>query len=163
RGGGAVRLRVHAHDLLHRGGRKSVECLVLRARGRVRTGDCQGAGSDLGFRRRGLGLTLGGRGLRLGGPGLRLRGPGRSLGGLAPLIAHPPGLHCWATWCEPGREELPSLLRFRDALEKDKEGRVILVSVEDENAGPGIAKFAKSVGLDLRSYRAPKGGLADRV
>jgi hypothetical protein len=35
---------------------------------------------------------------------------------------------------------------------------VIFVSVEDDSAGAAIASFQKKSKLDLRSYRAPKGG-----
>lgn len=82
---------------------------------------------------------------------------------LAALTDKPSIVHFWATWCQPCIQELPSLVRLRDRMTKDGSGRVIFVSVEDESAGPAIAKFQKKTGLDLRSYRAPKGGLADRV
>ena len=82
---------------------------------------------------------------------------------LSSLLDKPAVVHFWATWCKPCVEELPSLLRFRDKLDKLGTGRVILVSVEDENAGPQIASFQKTHGLELRSCRSPKGGLADRV
>jgi len=79
------------------------------------------------------------------------------------LADKPSIVHFWATWCQPCIQELPSLVRLRDKMEKDGTGRVIFVSVEDDAAGPTIAKFQKKAGLDLRSYRAPKGGLADKV
>jgi len=82
---------------------------------------------------------------------------------LASLIDKPSIVHFWATWCKPCVEELPSLIRFRDKLEKQGTGHVILVSVEDERAAPQIARFQKSQALDLHSYLAPKGGLADKL
>ncbi|HKQ97728.1 MAG TPA: TlpA disulfide reductase family protein, partial [Candidatus Polarisedimenticolia bacterium] len=79
------------------------------------------------------------------------------------LLDRPALVHFWATWCAPCVAELPSVLRLRDRLEKSGTARVILVSVEDESAGPAIAAFAKKQNLDLRSYRAPSGGLAGKV
>jgi thiol-disulfide isomerase/thioredoxin len=79
---------------------------------------------------------------------------------LASLADKPAVVHFWATWCKPCVEELPSLMKFRDAIEKDGRARVVLVSVESEADGKRIQEFQKSLGVDLRSYRAPKGGLA---
>jgi thiol-disulfide isomerase/thioredoxin len=82
---------------------------------------------------------------------------------LASLVDRPSIVHFWATWCKPCVAELPGLIRFRDKLEKSGDARVILVSVEDDAAGPQIASFQKTLGADLRSYRAPKNGLASEV
>ncbi len=93
----------------------------------------------------------------------QVTGPDGKRVGIGSLVDKPAIVHFWATWCKPCAEELPGLLRFRDAIEKSGEARVILVSVEDEAAGPQIQNFQKVMGTDLRSYRAPKGGLADRL
>jgi thiol-disulfide isomerase/thioredoxin len=82
---------------------------------------------------------------------------------LASLLDRPALVHFWATWCAPCVEELPSLVRLRDALEKAGTARVVLVSVEGDDAGPHIAAFQKKVGLDLRSNWSPSGGLADKA
>jgi thiol-disulfide isomerase/thioredoxin len=78
---------------------------------------------------------------------------------LATLLDKPALVHFWATWCKPCVQELPSLMTFRDSLEKDGTARVVLVSVESEADGKRIQQFQKTLGVDLRSYRAPKGGL----
>ena len=82
---------------------------------------------------------------------------------LASLLDRPALVHFWATWCKPCVLELPSLMKFRESLEKSGSARVVLVSVESEADGKLIQQFQKTIGTDLRSYRAPKGGLADRV
>jgi thiol-disulfide isomerase/thioredoxin len=82
---------------------------------------------------------------------------------LASLLDKPAIVHFWATWCKPCVEELPSLLRAREALEKATGGRLVLVSVEDESSGKRISEFAKSLGTPFSSYRAPSGGAFDKV
>jgi thiol-disulfide isomerase/thioredoxin/uncharacterized membrane protein len=82
---------------------------------------------------------------------------------LTPLLDKPALVHFWATWCKPCVQELPSLMKFRESLEKSGAARVVLISVESEADGKLIQQFQKTLGTDLRSYRAPKGGLADRV
>jgi thiol-disulfide isomerase/thioredoxin len=82
---------------------------------------------------------------------------------LASLLDRPALVHVWATWCKPCVEELPSLMRFASAVEKDGAARVVLISVESESDVKRIQQFQKTLGIDLRSYRAPKGGVADRV
>jgi thiol-disulfide isomerase/thioredoxin/uncharacterized membrane protein len=82
---------------------------------------------------------------------------------LATLLDKPALVHFWATWCKPCVAELPSLMQLKSRVEKSGAGRVVLVSVESEADGARIAEFGKSLGLDLKSYRAPKDGLAGAV
>jgi len=95
--------------------------------------------------------------------GLSVMAPDGKRVQLASLLDRPAIVHFWATWCAPCVEELPSLLRFRDLVERDGTARVVLVSVEGEEAGARIEGFQKKMGVDLRSYRAPSGGLAQKV
>lgn len=81
----------------------------------------------------------------------------------ASLMDKPAIVHFWATWCKPCVAELPSLLAERASLEKATGGRLVLVSVEDEASGKRIAQFAKTLGTAFTSYRAPKGGVYDKV
>jgi len=69
-------------------------------------------------------------------------------------------VHLWATWCVPCRTELPNLLSFGEALSRGG-GRLVLVSVEGEDAGGRILEFGKNLGPSFASYRDPHGGLAD--
>jgi len=82
---------------------------------------------------------------------------------LASQLTQPALVHLWATWCKPCVAELPSLLRFKQSVEKDGGARVVLVSVEAEADGKRIKDFAKTLGVDFRSFRAPKGGTAAAV
>jgi thiol-disulfide isomerase/thioredoxin/uncharacterized membrane protein len=95
--------------------------------------------------------------------GLTVMAPDGKRVPLASLLDRPAIVHFWATWCAPCVEELPSLLRFRDRVEREGTARVVLVSVEGEEAGARIESFQKKMGVDLRSYRAPSGGLAQKV
>jgi len=90
-------------------------------------------------------------------------GPEGSRVELDSLLDRPALVHFWATWCKPCAEELPSLMKFRDALESSGAARVVLISVEGDADGKRIERFQKSLGLSLHSFRAPKGGLADRT
>src|SRR6185369_12147363 len=92
-------------------------------------------------------------------PGARMAfnmmGPDNQKVSLASKIDRPSLVHMWATWCGPCIDEMPSLLRFGDKLEKSGAGHLVLLSVEDAAAGDRIAGFAKKLGLSLLSNRAP--------
>ncbi len=50
-------------------------------------------------------------------------------------------LNVWATWCDPCREEMPSMQRLYDAY-KDRGLRVVAVSIDDEGNESLIREFA---------------------
>jgi thiol-disulfide isomerase/thioredoxin len=78
------------------------------------------------------------------------------------LASRPTVLHFWATWCAPCQAELPSLLKFRDTLERQG-GQVVLVSVEDSDAADRVMKYGSGLGSGFASFLAPQGGLAQRL
>ena len=78
------------------------------------------------------------------------------------LTDRPAVVHLWATWCAPCQAELPSLLKFRGALER-RGGRVVLVSVEDAGSADRVMKFGSRMTAGFESFLAPEGGLADRL
>ena len=90
-------------------------------------------------------------------------GPDGKVVSLASRLDRPALVHFWATWCMPCVEEIPALLRFGDRLEKSGDGRLVMVSVENAASGDLIGGFAKRLGLDLLSNRAPSGGLAQQL
>jgi thiol-disulfide isomerase/thioredoxin len=60
-------------------------------------------------------------------------------------------VNVWATWCEPCREEMPSLLRFY--REHREEGlRLLLVSVDDETNRDKVTAFLASQGIDFPTW-----------
>jgi thiol-disulfide isomerase/thioredoxin len=60
-------------------------------------------------------------------------------------------VNVWATWCEPCREEMPELVRFFRAHER--EGlRLVLVSADDEETRAEAEKFLAAQGVRGDSY-----------
>jgi peroxiredoxin len=58
----------------------------------------------------------------------------------------------WATWCEPCRQEMPSIQRLRDKL-AGKDFAVLAVNVDEPDAR--VRLFAKKTGLDLTIVMDP--------
>src|SRR5262245_22516137 len=54
-------------------------------------------------------------------------------------------LNFWATWCEPCREEMPSL----DALAQRHRGSLVVLTVNYQESEPGIRRFLERVPLAL--------------
>jgi len=51
----------------------------------------------------------------------------------------------WATWCEPCRDEMPSLARLRASLG----GRLVVLAVNYGESKPRVADFLARLGVDL--------------
>ncbi|MDE3054400.1 MAG: TlpA family protein disulfide reductase, partial [Gemmatimonadota bacterium] len=65
---------------------------------------------------------------------------------LADYAGHPVLINFWATWCQPCREEMPSLERLYRA-DSARGLRVVAVSIDDRGAGDVISKFIRSAGV----------------
>jgi thiol-disulfide isomerase/thioredoxin len=61
-------------------------------------------------------------------------------------------VNVWASWCEPCREEMPSILRFYRE-HKARGLRLVLVSADDSRSHHDAEEFLASLGVDFRSYR----------
>ena len=60
-------------------------------------------------------------------------------------------VNVWATWCEPCRDEMPSLLEFY--RRHRAEGlRLVLLSVDDEANRDGVLAFLASQGVDFATW-----------
>jgi cytochrome c biogenesis protein CcmG, thiol:disulfide interchange protein DsbE len=81
-------------------------------------------------------------------PAFRLpavRPPGATRG-LADYAGHPLLINFWATWCQPCREEMPSLERLYRA-DSARGLRIVAVSIDDRGADSLISTFISSSGL----------------
>lgn len=64
-------------------------------------------------------------------------------------------LNLWATWCQPCREEMPSLVRLQEAF-ADQDVVVVALSV-DRAGSDRVQRFLDEVGVGgLEVYRDPK-------
>ncbi|HEY7112825.1 MAG TPA: TlpA disulfide reductase family protein [Thermoanaerobaculia bacterium] len=81
--------------------------------------------------------------------------------GLASRIAQEKGrvvlVNFWATWCEPCREEFPSLSRL-DAAYRSKGLTVLGVSTDLASQMPGVEKFLAAQKPSFPNYRKKSGG-----
>jgi thiol-disulfide isomerase/thioredoxin len=60
-------------------------------------------------------------------------------------------VNVWATWCEPCRDEMPSLLRFYREHREDGL-RLFLISVDDEADRDRVVAFLTSQGIDFPTW-----------
>jgi cytochrome c biogenesis protein CcmG, thiol:disulfide interchange protein DsbE len=81
-------------------------------------------------------------------PGFRLPAvqPAGSVRTLTDYAGHPLLVNFWATWCQPCRDEMPSLERLYRA-DSVRGLRIVAVSIDDGSAAPAIRDFIKSYGL----------------
>ena len=65
-------------------------------------------------------------------------------------------INFWASWCEPCREEMPSLAQ----LARAHTGKLRVLAVNYKESPATVAQFAATTGLDLPTLRDPEGALA---
>jgi thiol-disulfide isomerase/thioredoxin len=59
---------------------------------------------------------------------------------IADFRGSPVLLNVWATWCDPCREEMPSMQRLYEAY-RDRGLRVVAISIDDRGSEPLIREF----------------------
>ncbi len=65
-------------------------------------------------------------------------------------------INFWASWCEPCREEMPSLSQ----LAQSHTGKLRVVAVNFKESAATAQRFKEATGLDLPVLRDPDGALA---
>jgi hypothetical protein len=75
---------------------------------------------------------------------------------LSPLRGQALLINFWATWCEPCREEMPSLSQ----LAQSHGGKVRVLAVNFKESAATVHRFQDATGLDLPVFRDPDGALA---
>lgn len=60
---------------------------------------------------------------------------------LADYRGSPMLLNVWATWCDPCRDEMPSMQRLYEAT-RDRGLRIVAISIDDRGNAPLIREFA---------------------
>ena len=75
---------------------------------------------------------------------------------LASLRGQAVVINFWASWCEPCREEMPSLAQ----LARAHSGKLRVLAVNYKESPAAVAQFAATTGLDLPTLRDPDGALA---
>ena len=65
-------------------------------------------------------------------------------------------INFWATWCEPCREEMPSLA----LLAQSHSGKLRVLAVNFKEPPATISQFAAATGLTIPTLRDPDGALA---
>ena len=65
-------------------------------------------------------------------------------------------INFWATWCEPCREEMPSLA----LLAQSQSGKLRVLAVNFKESQAAVSQFAAATGLTIPTLRDPDGALA---
>ena len=56
----------------------------------------------------------------------------------------------WATWCEPCRDEMPSMQRLKERFDRDKRGAsFVILAVNYGESAANVERFLKSVPVDF--------------
>ena len=67
-------------------------------------------------------------------------------------------LNVWATWCDPCREEMPSLEQlYREYQERGL--RVVAISIDDDGQAELIREFVREHNLTFDVLHDPRGGI----
>ncbi|MBV1883561.1 MAG: TlpA family protein disulfide reductase [Pseudomonadales bacterium] len=69
-------------------------------------------------------------------------------------------LNFWATWCEPCREEMPSMQRLWDRYRE--QGFVIVAVAADKGGSKPVISFVEKLALDYPILVDPKGDVRNR-
>jgi thiol-disulfide isomerase/thioredoxin len=89
--------------------------------------------------------------------------PGKSAGELTPVtsadihrLVREAGagavlVNCWATWCDPCREEFPDLVRLSRRY-REKGLKTLFVSADSEEEMDAVRRFLKAQGVDFPTY-----------
>jgi hypothetical protein len=65
-------------------------------------------------------------------------------------------INFWATWCEPCREEMPSLAQ----LAQSQSGKLRVLAVNFKESPATVGQFVAATGLTIPTLRDPDGALA---
>jgi thiol-disulfide isomerase/thioredoxin len=94
-------------------------------------------------------------------PDFLLRDPSGSVLSLGDLQGHPVILHFWATWCEPCREELPTLEALMRQM-TDSGVILVAVAIDTEADAARVRRYAHDLGVSFPVYLAREGTISDR-
>jgi thiol-disulfide isomerase/thioredoxin len=94
-------------------------------------------------------------------PDFLLRDPSGSVLSLGDLQGHPVILHFWATWCEPCREELPTLEALMRQM-TDSGVILVAVAIDTEADAARVRRYAHDLGVSFTVYLAREGTISDR-
>ena len=75
---------------------------------------------------------------------------------LASLRGQAVVINFWASWCEPCREEMPTLAQ----LARAHSGKLRVLAVNYKESSAAVVQFVAATGLDLATLRDPDGALA---
>ena len=80
---------------------------------------------------------------------------------LTALRDHPVILHFWATWCEPCREELPTLEAMARHM-ADSGVILVAVAIDEEGDAARVRRYAQDLRVTFPVYLAREGTISER-